>query len=114
MVRRGSFGKVSSEAATALAMVLTELLQNAVEHGYPEADHDSVIKVAPRRRSTRLLVRVEDQGIGLPDGFDPATSSTLGLSIVRTLVESELGGTFSLGPLPGGRGTRAELDLPLS
>lgn len=114
VVRRGSFGKVSSEAATALAMVLTELLQNAVEHGYPEADHDSVIKVAPRRRSTRLLVRVEDQGIGLPDGFDPATSSTLGLSIVRTLVESELGGTFSLGPLPGGRGTRAELDLPLS
>jgi len=56
---------------------------------------------------------IDDDGRGLPDGFDPALSGRLGLSIVRTLVESELGGLISLGPRPGD-GTRVDLDVPLS
>jgi len=60
----------------------------------------------------RLHLTVEDDGAGLPDSFDLDTSSSLGLSIVRTLVESELGGQLLIGPAPV-RGTRVELDLPL-
>ena len=47
----------------------------------------------------------------LPEGFDLAASTSLGLSIVRTLVESELGGTLEMGPAAGG-GTRVRIDLP--
>jgi signal transduction histidine kinase len=64
------------------------------------------------RNGDDLEVRVRDDGRGLPPGFDPAASTGLGLQIVRTLVDSELGGTLSLRPEPGG-GTRASLRLPL-
>jgi two-component sensor histidine kinase len=54
---------------------------------------------------------VEDDGAGLPADFDLDNPSTLGMSIVRTLVESELGGTIAL--RPGNPGTRVVLDLPV-
>ncbi|MFC6341494.1 sensor histidine kinase, partial [Nocardioides hankookensis] len=113
--RTGTFGVLPSESATALAMVLTELLQNAVEHGYdPDvADLTGEIVLSAQRLVGRLHVTVDDDGRGLPDGFDLDDSSSLGLSIVRTLVESELGGQLELGPRPDGAGTRAALDLPV-
>ncbi len=95
--RIGSFGSVPGEAATALAMVLTELIQNAAQHAYPETSGRVI--VAANRIRDRLRVRVSDEGVGMPpgavpgDGTSPADGS-LGLSIVRTLVESELGGTL--------------------
>jgi two-component sensor histidine kinase len=114
--RTGSFGVLPSETATTVAMVLTELLQNAVEHGYPEdgPDGSGRIGVGARRDVDRLRLTVDDDGRGLPEGFDLDGSTTLGLSIVRTLVESELGGTLTLGPAPRGRGTRAEIIVPLA
>jgi len=111
--RTGSFGVLPSEAATALAMVLTEVLQNAVEHGY-DADSTSrgVIVVSARRLVGRLHVVIEDDGRGLPDDFDTDRSTHLGLSIVRTLVESELGGLLEIGPAHGQTGARVSVDLP--
>jgi two-component sensor histidine kinase len=110
--REGTFGVLSNETATALAMVLTELLQNAVEHGYPDETSMGAIVVEPERLAGRLRVTVDDDGVGLPDGFDPEMSVNLGLSIVRTLVESELGGQLELRPGPE-RGARAVVDVPL-
>jgi two-component system, sensor histidine kinase PdtaS len=110
--REGSFGLLGNETATALAMVLTELLQNAVEHGYPEDAACGTITVVSERIAGRLRVTVDDDGVGLPIGFDPDTSLNLGLSIVRTLVESELGGLLELRPGPA-RGSRAVVDVPL-
>jgi two-component system, sensor histidine kinase PdtaS len=109
--REGSFGVMTSEAATALAMVLTELVQNAVEHGPPGLTE---IVVGARRDDDVLRVWVDDDGAGLPDGFDLEASTSLGLTIVGTLVESELGGRLAMGAGPGGRGTRAEIDVRLS
>jgi two-component sensor histidine kinase len=112
--RKGSFGELPSETATTVAMVLTELLQNAVEHGYPVlGDAEGTILVTAERTEDRLVFTVDDDGQGLPGDFELEGSSTLGLSIVGTLVESELGGRLTLGPAPEGRGTRASIDLPL-
>ena len=121
--RDGRFGVLPSEVATALAMVLTEVLQNAVEHGYDpsselveepvEGSARGEILVTVRRLVGRLHVSVDDDGRGLPDGFDLDGSTNLGLSIVRTLVESELGGQLAVGAAPAGRGTRAQIDVPL-
>jgi two-component sensor histidine kinase len=113
--RNGTFGVLPSESATALAMILTELLQNAVEHGYDPGDAGLTgsIVLTARRLVGRLHVTVDDDGLGLPDDFDLDGSSSLGLSIVRTLVESELGGQLELGPRPDGAGTRAALDVPI-
>jgi two-component sensor histidine kinase len=108
-VRDGSFGTLTAELATPLAMVLTELLQNAVEHGF--RDGEGTVVLTAQRLVGRLRVCVEDDGVGLPEGFDLDGSTSLGLSIVRTLVESELDGLLEMGPAPGG-GTRVVLDIP--
>ena len=109
--RRGSFGTLPGQVATSLAMVLTELLQNATEHGFAGADGH--LEVVVERADGSLRVTVCDDGGGLPDDFDHTRSTSLGLSIVRTLVESELGGTLRLGRRAGG-GTEAEVVVPLA
>ena len=108
--RAGSFGTIGSDVATPLAMVLTEVLQNAMEHGFPE-DRSGSVEVAARVAGGMLEVRIADDGVGLPEGFDPEASASLGLSIVRTLV-SELGGSLRIGRRPDGDGTVVELALP--
>ncbi len=112
VVRRGTFGVLVAELATPLAMVLNELVQNAVEHAYPSSAA-GVIEVVVQRSPTGLVVEVLDTGRGLPAGFSLPGSTRLGLQIVRTLVEGELRGSVSIGPRPGG-GTWALLRLPLS
>ena len=79
--RAARFGVLPSESANALAMVLTELLQNAVEHGYADDDPDWPGEIVRRRRSGsvgRLRATVDDDGAGLPEGFTLDGSTNLG------------------------------------
>ena len=124
----GSFGPLSAAVATPLAMVLTELLQNALQHGFPAPVKDSatrdwaaqdsaandggLLEVIAVREAERLTVTVADNGVGLPEGFDLDSTTSLGLQIVRTLVVSELGGRLRIVPRPDG-GTEAVVDLPV-
>ncbi|HWJ67747.1 MAG TPA: histidine kinase N-terminal domain-containing protein [Nocardioides sp.] len=109
--REGSFGVLASEVATPLAMVVMELMQNAAEHGYGSGDTGEVVLRAERHGAV-LDVAVEDDGRGLPEDFDLDNATSLGLSIVRTLVESELGGHLVLGHSVDG-GTRAGISIPV-
>ncbi len=110
-VRRGSFGFLSAPVATSLAMVITELCQNAVEHGL--ADRSGEVVVSPSLSAGLLHVEINDNGRGLPRGFDWRESRSLGLYIVRTLV-AEMAGTFELGaPSDGPGGTKAVVEIPL-
>ena len=111
VVRRGSFGMLDAEVATPLAMVLNELVQNAVEHAYP-AEVGGRIDVLVERTGAGLSVQVLDSGAGLPAGFSLSGSTRLGLQIVRTLVEGELGGKVEIAARERG-GTRALLELAL-
>jgi two-component sensor histidine kinase len=119
--RLGDFGMLQSETATPLALVITEVVQNAAQHGLGGAGGTIELTVergpAMRRNGGKdggesLRVAVADNGKGLPEGFDVETTGRLGLQIVRTLVESELGGRFSIGPVTDGPGTQAVIDLP--
>src|SRR5262245_32976856 len=109
--REGAFGMRANETATGLPLGLTELPQHAVGHGYPDGSPGTIV-VEPERLAGRLRVTVDDDGLGLPEGFDTDTSLNLGLSIVRTLVESELGGMLELRAGPE-HGARAVVDVPL-
>ena len=111
VVRAGEFGDLPAEVATALSMVLTELVQNAVEHAYPGPGQGR-IEVVAQRDGEGLVVEVVDAGSGLPPDFTVEGSPRLGLRIVRTLVEGELRGSIVLEP---GRtaGTRVVLRVPL-
>ena len=100
----GSFGRMAGEDASALAMIISELVQNAAEHGL--ADRDGRIVVTAERTGSvgeeRLDVTITDDGHGLPSGFRPGASG-LGTQIVQSLIqdlrgriewtEAEAGGT---------------------
>jgi two-component sensor histidine kinase len=114
-VVEGRFGLLPGAVATPLALVLTELLQNALQHGLatvpgPVADGSVLVRAA--RAPGQLSVSVEDNGAGLPEGFSLDAHSSLGLQIVRTLVEAELGGQLLIAPRPGG-GTSVRVSLPV-
>ena len=59
-----------AEIATPLAMVLNELLLNAVEHGFAAGGSDGEVVISAHRFRRQLHVTVADNGRGLPDGFD--------------------------------------------
>jgi len=97
----GEAGELPAEVATPLAVVLTELLQNAAEHAFPEAADAPVagplrVQVSLRRDDDKLQVEVRDNGSGLPEGFSVTDTTSLGLSIVRDLVGTQMGGTITM------------------
>jgi two-component system, sensor histidine kinase PdtaS len=91
----GELGDLPPETATPLAVVLVELLQNAVEHAYPSARGDAIVRVQMISTERELRIVVRDHGVGFPPGFSLSGSGSLGLTIVRTLVTSELGGVIA-------------------
>jgi two-component sensor histidine kinase len=131
----GDLGEVTADVATPLAVTLAELLQNAVEHafdpesvggqdgavglegaggaaGYAPVGH---VDVTLTNDGTDLMVAVRDDGRGLPEGFDIEKTTSLGLSIVRDLVVSQLEGRIAMGsvPVPEGGGTRVVISVPV-
>ncbi len=92
--RVGAFGELRPEVATPLALILTELIQNAYEHGL--ASVGTKVKISVIRKGDLLTLEVSDDGIGLPNDFDIHTSESLGLQIVRTLATNELGGRIEV------------------
>ncbi len=90
----GSFGTFDSQVATPLALVITELIHNALEHGLADSGENLRVEIV---RSTRNCeVKIIDDGAGLPTDFNWDQSSNLGLQIVKTLTENELKGSIQL------------------
>jgi two-component sensor histidine kinase len=103
----GRFGVLPSEYATPLALALTELVTNAVEHGLAGQEGD--VEISAERGQENLEVRVRDSGVGLPEG---QVGRGLGTQIVRTLIQGELGGTIDWHTLTGS-GTEVTIEIPL-
>ncbi len=127
---RGEAGDLQASIATALAVVITELLQNAAEHAFPDGSTDgagepSVVDGSPvdpllvdpllvdmelHRTDAELRVTLRDNGVGLPEGFSIDDTTSLGLSIVRGLVGTQLAGTITM---HSDHGTVVELVIPV-
>ena len=103
----GRFGELPSEYATPLALALTELVTNAVEHGLAGREGD--VTIAAERSDKHLSVTISDTGAGLPEG---SVGDGLGTQIVRTLIQGELGGTIEWADREGG-GTLVRVEIPL-
>ena len=110
--RLGSAGLMPADVVTPLAMVIAELLSNAVQHGVSESPRRRRVALHLARNGRRLTVEVADNGMGLPANFNPTTGAGLGLKIVKTLVTEELSGAVAWEPrLP--HGTRVVVDVLL-
>lgn len=109
--------------ATPTALVMNELLLNAMEHGVSERP-TGTISIELVDLGDAVSIVVEDDGAGLPEGFDVGSSESLGLQIVRTLVMDDLKGQLEMEPArpadgdaesngaAGTRGTRVRVTFP--
>lgn len=84
-----------TQPATVCALVINELLQNALEHGY-DRQEGGTVTVRLQDNGEQVTIAVDDDGVGLPEEFDLSQTSSLGLQIVRTLAEGDLKGSFRL------------------
>jgi len=145
----GTAGELDADIATPLALVVAELIQNAIEHAFvtgeernteydggarhgvestPELfglhstdinetarDFVGHIDVFMHKEGDVLVLVVEDDGVGLPADFDIVTSKSLGLSIVRDLVSTQLGGEIEMHSKQGDAlGTKVRISVPLT
>jgi two-component sensor histidine kinase len=98
-----------SSVGVPVALVIAEAISNALEHGFGASGNGHIRIEVGNSDVGDTLVVVTDNGAGLPPGFDPTESGSLGLRIALTLTR-QIGGTFALRPAVGG-GTEAELRL---
>jgi signal transduction histidine kinase len=106
-----------------LGQVLTNLINNALIHGFPENQTGTIAITARMEDGDRAVLQVQDDGRGiqsadLPHVFEPFFTtrmgqggSGLGLHIVHNLVTSVLGGTISARSEPG-HGANFQLTIP--
>ncbi len=85
-----------SAQATSVALILNELVQNAVEHGFGEGMDDGDIRVSLAEDDKFITLEVSNDGTPLPDSFDIRHTDSLGLQIVESLVRGDLQGRFTL------------------
>lgn len=90
----GEFGSFDSKTATALSLVITELIHNALEHGLSETGDQLTVEIS--KNGDQYLVSVCDNGSGLPEEFNIEKSANLGLQIANTLTKNELNGSINL------------------
>ena len=93
----GDAGDLVADVATPLAVVIAELLQNAVEHAFVDAILEPRVELVLANDAKILSVEIRDNGCGFPEGFDIDSTRSLGLAIVRDLVRSQLGGSIAIG-----------------
>ncbi len=96
---RGNDVRLNMAQATQVALLLNELIQNAVEHGF-ETTRDGEIHVTIERDDAEVSLWVSNSGDPLPEDFDASTSSSLGLQIVQNLARA-LGGKFKISNILG-------------
>lgn len=91
---------VPADQALPIALILSEVLTNTVKYAHPTGGTTKVWLGCTGRGDGSLMIDVNDDGIGLPDGFDPKTDGGLGFRTLRGLA-SQLGGQilFRTGPL---------------
>ena len=119
-ILEGEAGRLPLIRSMPLAVVLTELLQNVVDHAFPTSvlpDGGREVTVSFDSSGEDLVVTVADNGVGPPDDFDFANASGLGLTLVHTFVTTELNGTIAMGKGDGPEGqtgTYTDLRFPRS
>ncbi|MFQ5422059.1 MAG: sensor histidine kinase, partial [Anaerolineae bacterium] len=97
--------QLPSREATALALVVNELVQNGLDHAFP-GQRDGRIEISLGRSADELIILVRDDGVGLP----PEVTPGLGLEIVGTLVQDDLHGRIRFHRLQ--QGTEVSVRMP--
>jgi PAS domain S-box-containing protein len=96
------------DRAMACGLILNELITNALKHAFP-GDRGGTISVELRESDGEAILAVTDDGVGLPPGFDPTASNSLGMQLVMMLAE-QIEGHLDLARV---HGTRVQIAFPM-
>ncbi|MFF2177343.1 sensor histidine kinase [Lysinibacillus sp. NPDC058147] len=99
-----------SDKATAIALIINELVQNSIKHAFPSRNYGK-IAINLRQRKQMVTITVTDDGCGIDDRFSIGDLSSLGLQLVDMLVEEKLQGVFSF-PISE-EGTKVSITFPI-
>ncbi|MDQ0202762.1 histidine kinase N-terminal domain-containing protein [Pectinatus haikarae] len=97
-----------SQQASNLALIVNELILNSLEHAF-ENTASGTIGLTITKTREKYILDLYDDGPGLPIGFEKRQSRSLGLQIVRTLIEDDMDGKFEL---YNNNGTHARITIP--
>jgi PAS domain S-box-containing protein len=96
------------DQAIPCALALNEILSNAYKHAF-SGQKKGVLKISALQEKGWITIAVRDDGIGLPAHFDIKRTTTLGIQLIRTLVQHQLKGTLTV---KSGKGTTICMKFP--
>lgn len=89
------------DTAVPLGLIISELISNANKHAFNgQEDKEINIELSPAERKGLYRLKVSDNGVGMPDDYDPENTESLGLEIVKSLTE-QLDGEMEIGNKEG-------------
>jgi len=97
------------DQALPCALVVNEILSNAYKHAF-KGRKQGLIIISAVQKNGRVGITIRDNGIGLPANFDISSSSSLGLKLIKTLVQHQLKGEIMLKSQDG---TEVSLEFPV-
>jgi PAS domain S-box-containing protein len=102
---------VSLDIDTALpaSLIINELVSNSLKYAFPGGKGGKICIRARREEGNGFVMEIRDSGVGLPRGFDPEKTETLGLRLVQGLAVDQLGGSIERGT---GKGTSFIIRFP--
>jgi two-component sensor histidine kinase len=86
---------VTSQQAQSIGLIVSEVMMNAVKHAHPSGIPVQIRLVCRRGKDHSLLVEIEDDGVGLPENFDPVSGGGVGFTLIRSLAKT-LGATLTV------------------
>jgi two-component sensor histidine kinase len=86
---------VDMEKVSPLGLIINELISNSLKYVFPD-DREGEVSLSLKKQDKELELTIMDDGVGVPDNFDWKNPNTLGLKLVRTLVENQLDGTIDM------------------
>lgn len=103
--------EIATDRAISVAVLVNELITNAVKHAYADREVGAIWVTLARKNDESAVISVRDEGVGLPPDFDLGGGKTLGMKIVGALAQ-QLGATLSA--VARDPGTEITLLLPLT
>jgi PAS domain S-box-containing protein len=88
------------DTAVPCALIINELVTNALKYAFP-VRRQGVIHISLKATGNNYILRVRDDGIGLPKDFNPLGGHTLGMKLIMTLVQNQLRGAFEIKQVNG-------------
>ena len=86
---------IGAKQASPLGLVVNELITNSFKYAFPDNQAGEII-ISLQKKEDQIELKYTDNGIGMPKDFDWQTAKSMGLKLVRTLVENQLDGSIDM------------------